>query len=71
MPSSGDPAGDGTVAVPQEPGFGFAISKTKLRKYGRRFFKMTPFSLAVNTVRDKGFKIAMELKRKKAKGDSD
>jgi D-galactarolactone cycloisomerase len=57
---------DGTVAVPGEPGFGFRISPSKLRRYGHKFFTMTPLRLAVKTIREKGLKIALELQRKKA-----
>ena len=57
---------DGTVAVPQEPGFGFRISKAKLRRYGHKFFTMTPRSLAIRTIREKGLKVALELQKAKA-----
>ena len=58
--------GGATIAIPQEPGFGFRVSKSKLRRYGRKFFTMTPRSLAISTIRDKGIKVAVELKRAKA-----
>ena len=58
--------GSGMVPVPNEPGFGFHISRSKLRKYGTRFFKMTPTSLAVKTIREKGLSTAMELRKRKA-----
>ena len=57
---------DGTVAVPQTPGLGLEIDPRKLRRYGTRFFKMTKLKLAVHTIRTKGLKTALELKRKKA-----
>jgi L-alanine-DL-glutamate epimerase-like enolase superfamily enzyme len=57
---------NGTIPVPAAPGFGFQIDKKKLRKYGTRFFTMTPTSLAVKTIREKGLKTALELQKKKA-----
>jgi L-alanine-DL-glutamate epimerase-like enolase superfamily enzyme len=56
---------NGTVAVPQEPGLGLGIDPRKLRRYGTRFYKMNPVKLAVHTIRKKGLKTALELKRKK------
>lgn len=55
----------GTVAVPQDPGLGLRISPKKLRRYGSRFYRMNTVRLAVNTIRKKGFRTALELKRKK------
>lgn len=56
---------DGTVAVPQAPGLGLDIDRRALRRWGRRFYQMTPVKLAVHTVRTKGLKTALELKRKR------
>jgi len=58
---------DGTIDVPQEPGLGVHIDERLLRKYGKRFYVMTPFRLAVKTIREKGLKTALELKKKKEK----
>jgi L-alanine-DL-glutamate epimerase-like enolase superfamily enzyme len=58
-------AADGTIEVPQSPGLGLRIDEARLRRFGRRFAVVTPFRLAVRTVREKGLKAAMELKRKK------
>lgn len=57
--------GDGTVPIPQEPGLGLKIDRKKLRRYGTRFYKMNTVKLAVHTIRKKGLKTALELKRKK------
>jgi L-alanine-DL-glutamate epimerase-like enolase superfamily enzyme len=57
--------GDGTIAVPQAPGLGIVIDERKLRRFGRRFSVCTPLRLAVKTIREKGLKSALELKRKK------
>jgi len=57
--------GDGTIAIPQEPGLGLEIDPKKLRRYGRRFYRMNKVKLAVHTIRKKGLRTAMELKKKK------
>jgi D-galactarolactone cycloisomerase len=54
---------DGTVAVPQEPGIGIQVNPRTLRLFGHRFYRMTPIRLAVHTVRQKGLRTALELKR--------
>lgn len=56
---------DGTVDVPQEPGLGLRLDERRLSRYGKRFCVVTPFRLAVRTVREKGLRAALELKRKK------
>jgi L-alanine-DL-glutamate epimerase-like enolase superfamily enzyme len=56
---------DGTVAVPQEPGLGLRIDSRALRRFGRRFYATSPLKLAVHTIRTKGLRTALELKRKK------
>jgi D-galactarolactone cycloisomerase len=56
-------SGRGTVRVPQIPGIGFELNERALSRYGHRFYRMTPFRLAVQTIRQKGLKTALELKR--------
>ncbi len=56
---------DGTVDVPQGPGLGIQIDERALRRYGRRFYVATPLRLAIRTIREKGLKTALELKKKK------
>ena len=58
-------SGDGTIAVPQEPGLGLNIDLKKLKRYGTRFYKGSRLSIAVNTIRQKGLKTALEIKKKK------
>jgi len=53
----------GTVAVPAIPGIGIELNEKALRRFGQSFYRMTPFKLAVQTVRQKGLKTALELKR--------
>ncbi len=47
------------------PGLGFKIKKDRLRKYGKRFFKLTETRLKVKVIREKGFKAALNLKKRK------
>jgi L-alanine-DL-glutamate epimerase-like enolase superfamily enzyme len=48
-----------------KPGLGFDIDKGLLRKYGKRFFKMTEFGLKIKVIREKGIREALALKKKK------
>jgi L-alanine-DL-glutamate epimerase-like enolase superfamily enzyme len=50
------------------PGLGFEINKKLLNKYGKRFFKLTETRLKLKVIRQKGFKAALELKKRKEKG---
>ena len=56
---------DGTIAVPQGPGLGIQIDEALLKKYGKRFYLATPLRVAIKTIREKGLKTALEIKRKK------
>lgn len=47
------------------PGLGFEIHPRLLRKYGRRFFKITELGLKWKVVREKGLKEALDLKKRK------
>lgn len=47
------------------PGLGFEINENLLRKYGRRFFKLTETRQKIKVIRQKGIKAALELKRRK------
>ncbi len=58
---------DGSIDIPQLPGLGIIIDDKKLKKYGRCFYRMTKFKLALNTIRKKGIKTALELKKKREK----
>jgi len=57
----------GTVPVPTVPGIGIELNERALRRHGHRFYRMTPFRLAVQTVRQKGLRTALELKRLREK----
>ncbi len=58
-------APDGTIAVPQEPGLGIHLDERALARHGHRFFRMTKASLAIHTIRTKGLRTALDLKRRK------
>ena len=47
------------------PGLGFTIDRGMLRKYGKRFFKLTETGLKIKVIREKGLKTALELKKRK------
>ncbi len=47
------------------PGLGFEIDPRKLRKYGKRFFKLSETGLRLKVIRQKGLRTALELKARK------
>lgn len=49
------------------PGLGFDIDEKLLKKYGKRFFKLTETGLKIKVIREKGLKAALDLKRRKEK----
>jgi L-alanine-DL-glutamate epimerase-like enolase superfamily enzyme len=51
----------------KNPGLGFTIDKKLLRKYGKRFFKLTESGLKFKVIREKGIKTALELKKRKSR----
>ena len=50
------------------PGLGFEIDKRKLRKYGKRFFKLTETGLKLKVIRENGLKAALDIKKRKEEG---
>jgi D-galactarolactone cycloisomerase len=60
------PDGNGTLAPFTRPGLGFEIDRRLLKKYGKRFFKLTELGLKIRVIREKGLKAALELGRKKS-----
>jgi D-galactarolactone cycloisomerase len=52
----------------KRPGLGFEINKKLLKKYGKRFYRMTDKGLAFKVIREKGLKTALELKKRKEGG---
>jgi L-alanine-DL-glutamate epimerase-like enolase superfamily enzyme len=59
------PDRNGMLAPFTRPGLGFEIDQRLLKKYGKRFFKLTEFGLKIRVIREKGLKAALELGRKK------
>jgi L-alanine-DL-glutamate epimerase-like enolase superfamily enzyme len=59
------PDKDGMLQPFSRPGLGFEINKKWLRKYGKRFFKITETGLKIKVIREKGLKAALDLKKRK------
>jgi len=49
-----------------KPGLGFTINEKMLKKYGKRFFRLTETGLKVKVIREKGIKAALDLKKRKS-----
>ena len=47
------------------PGLGFEIDPKKLKRHGKRFFKLTETGLKIKVIREKGLNQAMNLKKRK------
>jgi len=59
------PDSNGMLQPPRKPGLGFEIDKALLKKYGKRFFKLTETRLKIKVIRQKGLKAALDLKKRK------
>ncbi|MBW1841684.1 MAG: hypothetical protein JRI75_07800 [Deltaproteobacteria bacterium] len=59
------PDSNGMLHPFTRPGLGFEIDEKLLKKYGKRFFKLTEFGLKLKVIREKGLKAALKLKRRK------
>jgi D-galactarolactone cycloisomerase len=59
------PDAEGMLQPFRRPGLGFEIDQRRLRKYGKRFFRLTESGLRWKVIRQKGLRTAMELKRRK------
>jgi len=59
------PDADGLLQPFTTAGLGFEINQKLLRKYGKRFFKMTETRLKLKVIREKGLKAALDLKKRK------
>ncbi len=59
------PDSDGMLQPFKRPGLGFEIDKRLLKKYGKRFFKITETGLKLKVIREKGIKEALKLKARK------
>jgi L-alanine-DL-glutamate epimerase-like enolase superfamily enzyme len=58
--------GDAKLQPFTRPGLGFEIDKRLLKKYGKRYFKLTEAGLKWKVIRQKGLKTALELKKRKS-----
>jgi L-alanine-DL-glutamate epimerase-like enolase superfamily enzyme len=56
---------DGMLKPFTRPGLGFEINNSLLKKYGKRFFKLTEFGLKLKVIREKGLKEALNIKKRK------
>lgn len=59
------PDADGFLHPFSKPGLGFEVDNRLLKKYGKRFFKLTETRLKLKVIREKGLKTALELKKRK------
>lgn len=57
--------GDGRLGVPPGPGLGVEIDTKALRRYGRRFYTLTPVRFVVSTARRAGLRQTAELAQQK------
>jgi len=49
----------------RKPGLGFDIDERLLKKYGKRFFRLSETGLKIKVIREKGLKAALDLKKRK------
>jgi L-alanine-DL-glutamate epimerase-like enolase superfamily enzyme len=60
--------GNGMLWPFTRPGLGFEIDPKKLRKYGKRFFRLTETGLKFKVIREKGIRAALDIKKRKEGG---
>lgn len=63
------PGPDGLLQPFSTPGLGFEIDRRLLKKYATRFFRLTETRLKLKVIREKGFKAAVDLKKRKQAGE--
>lgn len=59
------PDADGMLQPFTRPGLGFDIDRGLLKKYGKRFFRLTETRLKFKVIREKGLRAALDLKKRK------
>ena len=59
------PAENGQLPPFTRPGLGFEVNRSLLKKYGKRFFRLTESGLKLKIIREKGFKAALNIKKRK------
>ncbi len=57
--------GQGCLPVPQGPGLGVYLDPNALKRYGERFYSLTPVRLMVSSARRSGLKQAVEMAQRK------
>jgi D-galactarolactone cycloisomerase len=62
------PDSNGQLQPFRRPGLGFEVDERLLKKYGKRFFKLTETGLKFKVIREKGLKAALDLKKRKERG---
>jgi D-galactarolactone cycloisomerase len=62
------PDSNGQLQPFRKPGLGFEIDEKLLKKYGKRFFRLTETGLKLKVIREKGLKAALDLKKRKERG---
>ncbi len=59
---------EGFITIPDKPGLGFEIDEDALKRYGRKYFEMTPRGLAIKTIKQRGLFDALKLAKAKKEG---
>jgi len=59
------PDSDGMLRPFTRPGLGFEIDNKLLKKFGKRFFRITERGLKFKVIRQKGLKTALDIKKRK------
>lgn len=59
------PDREGRLQPFTRPGLGFEIDEKLLKRYGKRFFRLTEFGLKLKVIREKGLKAALDIKKRK------
>ncbi len=59
---------EGYVKISDKPGLGFDIDDDALKRFGKKFYEVTPFNLALSTIRQRGIVGAVKLAQAKKKG---
>jgi len=59
------PDNNAMLAPFTKPGLGFDINPSMLKKYGKRFFRLTETGLKFKVIREKGLLAALTLKKRK------
>ncbi len=60
------PDKEGKIKIPDTPGLGIEIDWNVIRRFGKRVYKGTKKTVAINALKDRGLKMALYLKDKKA-----